>query len=53
MTLSWLDRVLEKGERNSRSYDFTEKRPLWRMWVFRLSAAAVCICIALFFWAFL
>lgn len=55
MTLSWLDWLLEKGERNSRSYDFIEERPFWTMWWFRISAVLAIIAIliiGIFFWPF-
>jgi len=51
MTLSWFDWLLEKGERNSLSYDFSEARPFWTMWWFRALALLVVI-VALIFWFF-
>ena len=50
VTLTWLGRLLEKGERNSRCYDFTEARPVWTKWWFRTCAALVCVCLVWFFW---
>jgi hypothetical protein len=52
LTISWTEWLLEKGEQDSRSYDFIEARPVWTMWGFRSSVAAVCICLVWFFWPF-
>lgn len=50
MTISWLDRLLEKGEKNSRCYDFTQARPVRDMWWFRVTIAlGVILCSAWFF----
>ncbi|MCK9580770.1 MAG: hypothetical protein M0Q92_10030 [Methanoregula sp.] len=35
MTITWLEWLFEKGERNSRCYDFIEVRPFWTMGWFR------------------
>jgi len=51
VTLSWLDRLLEKGERNSRCYDFIEQRPFWTMGWFRAGVVILGICVILF-WIF-
>ncbi len=51
VTLSWLEWLLEKGERNSRCYDFVEARPVWEMWWFRIVLAlAVCQGLVWFLW---
>jgi hypothetical protein len=43
VTTSWLDWLLERGERNSRCYDFIEARPFWTKWWFRVGAALLII----------
>jgi hypothetical protein len=48
--VSWMDRLLERGEPDSDWYDFAEKRPVWTMWWFRACAAALCIGLVWFFW---
>jgi len=53
MTLSWLDRLLEKGERNSHSYDFCEARPFWTMWWFRVCTALLAITLLIIWFFFL
>ncbi|MGD0081290.1 MAG: hypothetical protein ABSB80_11670 [Methanoregula sp.] len=50
MTVTWLEWLLERGERNSRSYDFMEARPVWTKWWFRACAALAGICLVWFFW---
>ena len=52
VTVSWTEWLLEKGEPDSNWYDFAEKRPVWTMWWFRISAAAICTCLIWFLWLF-
>jgi hypothetical protein len=49
MTPSLTDWLLQKDERNSRSYDFNEARPLWKFWLFRIIAGIVCLLLIWFF----
>jgi hypothetical protein len=50
MTLTWLEWLQEKDERNSHSYDFIEAHPVWEKWWFRIGVAVICIYPVLFFW---
>jgi hypothetical protein len=51
VTISWLEWLLEKGERNSRCYDFVEARPVWEMWWFRIGLALfVCLGLVWILW---
>jgi len=52
MTVTWMDWLLEKGEPDSNWYDFAEKRPVWTMWWFRITASVLCIGLVWFFWPF-
>lgn len=51
VSLSWLDRLFEKGERNSRCYDFIEHRPFWTMGWFRAMVVLLGI-FGILFWLF-
>ena len=52
VTVTWMDWLLEKGEPDSNWYDFAEKRPVWTMWWFRISASVLFIGLVWFFWPF-
>ena len=43
------DWLSDKGERNSGSYDFSEARPFWKMWWFRIAVLAMGIFLPGFF----
>jgi len=45
MTLSWTEWLREKGERNSRSYDFSKARPAGKMRGFWICAGVVGVCL--------
>jgi len=49
MTPSLTDWLLQKGERNSRSYDFIEARPVWKYWLFRIIAGIFVMFLLWFF----
>jgi len=49
MSISLTDWLLQKSERNSRSYDFSEARPVWKYWLFRIAAGSVCLFLIWFF----
>ena len=49
MGLSLKDRLSGKGKRNICPYDFSEARPFWKMWWFRIAVLAMGIFLPGFF----
>lgn len=50
MTNPWLEWFMGRNERDLRSYDFTQSRPVWKTWWFWAGFIAVAFGIIWFLW---